>query len=304
MGSQRVRHDFHPYMSDMSDFHPYNGKIHKLRLSPCKSAAGSAEPRWVFYENSLFPHHHGFISSAYALEFRESMLHTCPETLIGALWQMKTGYWKKEGTRRSQLRRGIHFSFVRTISDPFRSSMKEWREFESWPFIWWLQKLNNLLDLPECHSGITVRIINNLWTPIDQSPVYHGCRNEWECLLSQISEFYWEVRWDSGVAELGARTWGGVGGGTRTWGTMFTELLLCPRHQTMPPEGTKVSPTSLLLVLWIYCLPLSLPWLPPFPLSSFLACVLAVLFSSSHSHSFFPLSLNLSSLPESEASNQ
>ena len=85
MGSQRVRHDFHPYMSDMSDFHPYNGKIHKLRLSPCKSAAGSAEPRWVFYENSLFPHHHGFISSAYALEFRESMLHTCPETLIGAL---------------------------------------------------------------------------------------------------------------------------------------------------------------------------------------------------------------------------
>ena len=37
----------------LSDFHPYNGKIHKLRLSPCKSAAGSAEPRWVFYENSL-----------------------------------------------------------------------------------------------------------------------------------------------------------------------------------------------------------------------------------------------------------
>ena len=232
MGSQRVRHDFHPYMSDMSDFHPYNGKIHKLRLSPCKSAAGSAEPRWVFYENSLFPHHHGFISSAYALEFRESMLHTCPETLIGALWQMKTGYWKKEGTRRSQLRRGIHFSFVRTISDPFRSSMKEWREFESWPFIWWLQKLNNLLDLPECHSGITVRIINNLWTPIDQSPVYHGCRNEWECLLSQISEFYWEVRWDSGVAELGARTWGGVGGGPEPGAQCL--LNFCCAHGTRP----------------------------------------------------------------------
>ena len=146
----------------------------------------------------LTPHHHGFISSAYALEFRESMLHTCPETLTGALWQMKTGYWRKEGTRRSQLRRGIHYSFVRTISDPFRSSMKEWREFESWPFIWWLQKLDNLLDLPECHSGITVRIINNIWTPVDQSPVYHGCRNEWESVCCQRSRNF-IGKWDGTV---------------------------------------------------------------------------------------------------------
>ena len=38
----------------LSDFQPYNGKIHKLQLSPCKSAAGSVEPRWYFMKLHCF----------------------------------------------------------------------------------------------------------------------------------------------------------------------------------------------------------------------------------------------------------
>ena len=53
-------------------------------------------------------------------------------------------------------------------------------------------------------------------------------------------------QWSSRVR--GGRKWGGVGG-TRTWDAMFAELLLCTRHQTVPLEQTKESPTPLPLVL-------------------------------------------------------